>query len=49
MLKTLDNSLAHLKGLTVEVEPGNGYPEEGQCSIRIQFSNGAVLSAEFGD
>jgi hypothetical protein len=47
MLKSFDNSLSALKGATVDVLPGNGYPEPGQASILIRFSNGALLTAEF--
>jgi hypothetical protein len=47
MLKSFDNSLLAVIGGTVNVTEGNGYPEPGQASIRIEFSNGAVLTAEF--
>ena len=47
MLKSFDNSLSALKGATVDVLPGNGYPEPGQASILMRFSNGALLTAGF--
>lgn len=47
MTRSFDNSLSALKNATVDVMPGNGYPEPGQASILLRFSNGALLRAEF--
>jgi hypothetical protein len=43
----LDASLSDLKNSTVEVAAGNGYPEAGQASIDLRFTNGARLRGEF--
>jgi len=47
MTRSFDNSLSALKNCTVEVLPGNRYPEPGQASFFLRFSDGTTLTAEF--
>ena len=43
----LEKALWDLKGATAAVSHGNGYPEPGQASIHLLFSNGIWIGAEY--
>jgi hypothetical protein len=47
MMSGFDESLSRLKALIVKVSAGNGFPEQGQASIALTFTNGTTLQAEY--
>lgn len=47
MVANFEKSLSDLREASVDVLPGDGYPEPGQASIKLLFANGTRLRAEY--
>ncbi|HEY1744479.1 MAG TPA: hypothetical protein VGG18_15020 [Granulicella sp.] len=47
MLASLQNSLSKLAASSVTVSSGNGFPEPGQASVTLLFTDGTTLQAEY--
>jgi hypothetical protein len=47
MPASLQDALSELVTSSVVISPGNGFPEPGQASVFLLFSNGTTLQAEY--